>query len=1108
VQCADLKISKTADAQSVSVGSNIGFTVAIANSGSGVASGVDVNDPLPAGQGVSWQIATSTGPLTCAINGSAPTQTLSCGGTLQPHGDAAGNDAQSVHVFSTTQWTDDPAQNSCGNYANTASLTWQFGPADARSASASESVLCPELTLTKTADVDSVNAGDPIGFTVEVTNAGPGMATGAVVNDPLPGRPGVDWTVDSVSGTDAGNCAVSGAVGSQVLDCTLGALTPDADVAVHVVSATTGASCGTYDNTATLTTANTPAETAKASTSVSCAHLSVVKTADAPTVSVGSDIGFTITARNDGAGVASGVLVSDPLPTGPGISWTLDGATGPLSCGISSGTLTCTGTLLPSAQEVLHVTSPTSWTEGKAGDVNSCTGGDDGTYDNTAQVSATNVVDAAQDSAQTRVLCPDLDVRKTADAAAVNAGTPIGFTIKAYNEGPGDATGVRLTDRLPTGPGIAWTIDSAHTDGPLACSIANGTLTCTGALAAGMTENVHITSPTAFQSCATYRNAATLTAGNTPQSASDDAHTQVLCADVVIHKTADAETVDVGSSLGFTVTVTNNGAGTASGVQVDDPLPAGDGISWQLDSNSGPLTCSINGSAPNQSLDCTGTLQAKGDAGGNDVETVHVTSGTQWTSDPALNSCGTYDNTATVVWNFGPDTAISSNTASETVQCPNLTLTKTADAASVSAGDSIGFVVDVTNTGAGTANGVVIDDPLPSGPDVTWTIASVNGADQSACAIDDSNGTQALSCNLGDLGPQADVAVHVVSSTTAASCGTYENTATLTTTNVPGSQASASTSVLCPELTLAKAADADAVDADDAIGFTVTAHNDGPGAGRGVTIDDPLPAGTGVSWSADSGPANCVVTGSAPNQTLSCSAVDLNPGDTETVHVTSATAFASCATYANTATLTATNAAPLTASARTTVRCPSLTLTKTADAASVDAGAAIGFTITAQNGGPGVAHDATINDPLPAGTGVSWSLDSVVGATFGDCSIGGSTGSQVLACSLGDLATGADVAVHVVSRTTDTSCARYANTATLTASNAPEVHATASTRVTTCLGVASQHHHRTHQAPPPTGPTAFTGVPMLGQEILWGVLLIGAGGLLMIATTRRRHEED
>jgi uncharacterized repeat protein (TIGR01451 family) len=161
-----------------------------------------------------------------------------------------------------------------------------------------------------------------------------------------------------------------------------------------------------------------------------------------------------------------------------------------------------------------------------------------------------------------------------------------------------------------------------------------------------------------------------------------------------------------------------------------------------------------------------------------------------------------------------------------------------------------------------------------------------------------------------------------VSATVFASCGAYANTASLTAANFPSLTASATTTVVCPNLTISKVADAATVSAGSPIGFTVTATNGnavGTGTAAGVVVTDSLPGGTGVNWSIAAGPANCSITGSIGAQVLTCTAVSLAPGASEAVHVTSATSSASCATYANTAALTASNFPSLNASASTTV---------------------------------------------------------------------------------------------------------------------------------------------------------------------------------------------
>jgi uncharacterized repeat protein (TIGR01451 family)/LPXTG-motif cell wall-anchored protein len=179
-----------------------------------------------------------------------------------------------------------------------------------------------------------------------------------------------------------------------------------------------------------------------------------------------------------------------------------------------------------------------------------------------------------------------------------------------------------------------------------------------------------------------------------------------------------------------------------------------------------------------------------------------------------------------------------------------------------------------------------------------------------------------LVCTAVTLAPGASESVHLVSGTSFASCAAYPNTATLAASNHPSLTAEATTTVLCPAVTLAKTADAASVNAGQQIGFTVTARNgnaEGTGLASGVVIDDPLPSGSGVSWSIASGAGPCSVQGSVPNQTLHCAAVDLAPGASESVHVVSGTTVSSCQTYPNVASLTARNAPALTANASTQV---------------------------------------------------------------------------------------------------------------------------------------------------------------------------------------------
>ncbi len=136
----------------------------------------------------------------------------------------------------------------------------------------------PNVSIVKTADASSVNAGTTIGFTITVTNSGVADATGVEINDPLPGGTGVVTPVHWVESPDNPNCTIAPPDGSQVLHC--GPVTLAAgggSLSVHVSASTTQDNCGQYDNTATFTSTNAGTGSASASVTVNCAAIKILK---------------------------------------------------------------------------------------------------------------------------------------------------------------------------------------------------------------------------------------------------------------------------------------------------------------------------------------------------------------------------------------------------------------------------------------------------------------------------------------------------------------------------------------------------------------------------------------------------------------------------------------------------------------------------------------------------------------------------------------------------------------------------------------------------------------------------------------------------------------
>src|SRR4029078_3893484 len=212
------------------------------------------------------------------------------------------------------------------------------------------------------------------------------------------------------------------------------------------------------------------------------AVIHIVRTPDAAQVNAGEPIGFTLTVYNDGEGDAHGVKLTDTLPVKAGLDWSIagQGSGWADSCSIDLGVLTCGGTdgvTVPGNTSqadstfTVHITSPTTTATGGL-----CPGGS-GVVSNTGDVTTTND-GSGESSASACVAAPAIHIVKTADAAQVNVGSAIGFTLTVYNDGSGAAHGVTLSDTLPTNAGLSWSIASQGAGWGGSCAIAAGKLTC------------------------------------------------------------------------------------------------------------------------------------------------------------------------------------------------------------------------------------------------------------------------------------------------------------------------------------------------------------------------------------------------------------------------------------------------------------------------------------------------------------------------------------------------------------------------------------------------------------------------------------------------------
>ena len=205
----------------------------------------------------------------------------------------------------------------------------------------------------------------------------------------------------------------------------------------------------------------------------------------------------------------------------------------------------------------------------------------------------------------------------------------------------------------------------------------------------------------------------------------------------------------------------------------------------------------------------------------------------------------------------------------------HIAITKKANPAGpVSAGDTVGFDITVTNDGDGTALNVHVSDPLPAGID--WAAGAPTGDTSGvSCAI----AAGSLTCDDASMAAGDSFSVHISGATGPEDCGTITNKASVTTSNDGSADATDSVDVLCPDVKVTKTPDEpnNDIPAGQPIHFTIVVENIGKGIARDVTLNDPLPAG--FDWTQDN--ANCVIAAGA----LTCDFGDMAAGAKETIHL-------------------------------------------------------------------------------------------------------------------------------------------------------------------------------------------------------------------------------
>lgn len=708
------------------------------------------------------------------------------------------------------------------------------------------------------------------------------------------------------------------------------------------------------------------------------------KTVDKTTALPGDTLTYSITFGNNGGANVTGAQIIDTLP--PGTTLISTGADRPSlnSTLLTSGTdFTCSGQVCTFNVRSSDQTSGQQITAGLQGSLVVKVTVDNpfpaGVYEliNNSTLT-TNETQPITSSART-VVTTDISILKSVDKTLLYPGDTATFTLKVINSS-GAAISVDISDVLPTDTYFSYVGGSAsnggvytgdtpasHTLNWTALSVpANSSLSVAFQMAVSLTgvpigttykDNTGVVSYGSQQ----YSNTVTVVILNSPN--------------INITKSASpAGPVAAGDTITWSMSVTNNGPQSALGVIVTDPIipytkyKAGslvyqvnpNPLLGQTDADDQPADTSYFDAVKNRTVFEVGTLP------GGATRTMSFRA---VVDRPMPSGTTNLTNTATVA---SSNTITKQASASiDVTDAPAFVLNKYT-ASLVASGQNVTFTIYYKNTGGATATSVVVTDTLAAG--LTFVSAD-NGGTYSAGVV---------TWNLGSLPPDAEGVLHLT--VTPAACGTYNNTATITSTVIPGgvvSNGGTPTATVVCGLTPDKSTTTPIV-TNTSTGtqatYILTVNNPTATTAAGIMITDNFPEGFTFDSSAP-----VIIGGTGYNRTSvvnpadganhpAWGTFDINAGGSVTIQFGTRVAYSVPeGTYDNNVTATGLNKSVLlfdelaTAADDVRVVVPvDLSVTKTVDSSAPHTSNNITYTILLTNVGQNHAFSVNLTDLLPS----------------------------------------------------------------------------------------------------------------------------------------------
>jgi uncharacterized repeat protein (TIGR01451 family) len=763
---ANVSVDKTASSDIATAGGTVTYTILVTNSGPGNGPGTVVQDPFPAGIASAQWTCTAAGGAACPSPNSGGTvlpplmvnETVT---TLPPNGTL-------TYSITATVETSPPAE-----ITNTASVTGPLvlclpdgtnppcdsPPSIVRRATA-------DLTISKVSTPNPYVPGDPLAYTLVVSNLGPNDALGAAVQDTFPSLTAVTWTCAASGGA---TCSASG---SGAINDTVN-LPAGASLTYTATGMVPSALTGPLTNTATVTPPAGMLDPASGNNSAQDVNNALI-TADlrsskagAPNPFVpGETLTYTVVVSNAGPSDVTGARLQDALPPAfAGFTWACTPSAG-AACGTASGvgnidalvnlaagstaTFTITGTVpsgyTSAADNSATVTPPPDTHDPTPGNNTS-------TYSNPPD------------------LISDLAITKTQSPDPYLPGGVLTYTLQVSNLGPSDVANARVQDLVPgVMTGVSWACSAAGTGA--SCASASGmhyvdalvtlpvgttaTFTIAGTVRSNttgvLTNTATVTAPSNVTDRNPGNNEATVNTAGAPES------------DLAIAKTASPDPYTPGAPLTYTIVVSNNGPSDAPNARVQDLFPAElSGFTWTCAPSSGGGACSV---PSGQSLIDTFVDVP---AGGSVVFTV--------TGTVPASLTGGLTNTASVTPPPGvtdPTPANNSSTSAlGAAAIAEMSLTKTSSPNPYVDGAPITYTIVASNAGPSVLSGGRVQDNLPAVlQNITWMCAAVNGTCPAA------SGTGHVDA-LVDIDPGGTVTFTITADVPAGTRGRLTNAATI-----------------------------------------------------------------------------------------------------------------------------------------------------------------------------------------------------------------------------------------------------------------------------------------------------------------------------------------